>query len=210
MPVPHEAAAIAEGFRDNVAGAGFTEIARGWNAMSLKPHSKQGNTIFTASAVQSVIENDYYAGFVRYKGERKRGIHEPIISEDLFLAAQARVRRHPSHAREPWTLSGAICSECDGPVYQSRSGTENDKLYYREASQMQQRPCSVEGRSWRKELAEAEVDAVIHGMVDEPAWLEEIDREARRLPTVHDDGRRGTVRSPTAREHRLLREKAER
>ena len=39
VSVPHEAAAIAEGFRDNVAGAGFTEIARGWNAMSLKPHS---------------------------------------------------------------------------------------------------------------------------------------------------------------------------
>ena len=143
--------------------------------------------------MQSVIENDYYAGFVRYKGERKRGIHEPIISEDLFLAAQAKVRRHPSHAREPWTLSGSICSECDGPVYQSRSGKENDKLYYREASQMRQRTCSVEGRSWRKELAEAEVDAVIHGMVAEPAWLEEIDREARRLPAVHDDGRRAVL-----------------
>lgn len=193
VPVREEANAIAEAFRDRVGGAGFTEIARRWNALGLVPHSKQGNTIFTASAVQSVLENDFYAGFVGYKGERKRGLHDPIISEDLFLAGQAKVRRHPSHAREPWTLSGAICSECEGPVYQSRSGTKNDKLYYREASQMRQRPCPVDGRSWRRDLAESELDQVIHEMVADPAWLEQVDREARRLPVAHDDGRRSEL-----------------
>lgn len=190
VPVPHEAEAIREAFRDYIAGAGYTEIARHWNASGLKPHSKQGKTIFTASAVQSVIENDFYAGFVGYKAERKRGIHEPIISEHVFLAAQAKVRRHPSHAREPWALSGAICSECEGPIWQSKSGVANDKLYYREASRQQQRECSVAGQSWRKELAEAKVDAVVHEMIAEPEWLAEIDREARRLPEAEDDGRR--------------------
>jgi len=193
VPVPHEAEAIREAFRDYIAGAGYTEIARRWNATGFVPHSKQGKAIFTASAVQSVIENDFYAGFVGYKDERKRGIHQPIISEDLFLAAQAKVRRHPSHAREPWTLSGAICSECGGPIWQSKSGVANDKLYYREASHMQQRPCSVAGRSWRKELADAEVDAVIHEMIADPGWLAEIDREARRLPETDEDGRRGEL-----------------
>jgi site-specific DNA recombinase len=193
IPVPHEAEAVREAFRDYVAGAGYTEIARRWNALGLVPHSKQGKTIFTASTVQSVIENDFYAGFVGYKAERKRGIHDLIVSEDVFLAAQAKVRRHPSHAREPWTLSGSICSECGGPVWQSKSGEANDKLYYREASRQQQRDCSVGGASWRKELVEAEVDAVIREMVADPEWLAGIDREARRLPQADDDGRRAEL-----------------
>ncbi len=193
VPVPEEAEAIREAFRDYIAGAGYTEIARRWNALGLVPHSKQGNTVFTASAVQSVIENGFYAGFVGYKGERKRGIHDPIISDDVFLAAQAKVRRHPSHAREPWMLSGAICSECGGPIWQSRSGTNNDKLYYREASRVQQRGCPVDGHSWRKELAEAEVDAVVRETVADPGWFAEVDREARQLPAPRDDGRRGEL-----------------
>lgn len=83
VPVPEEASAIAEAIRDYAAGAGFQEIARHWNADGLRPRSKQGHTQFTTSAMQSIIENDFYAGFVRYKGERRRGAHEAIISEDL-------------------------------------------------------------------------------------------------------------------------------
>jgi len=111
LPESAEAEAIREAFRDYVAGAGYTEIARRWNALGLRPHSKRGKSVFTASAVQSVIENDYYAGFVRYKDERKRGAHEAVISEELWLAAQAKVRRQPTHAREPWLLAGALCTE---------------------------------------------------------------------------------------------------
>lgn len=99
MPVPEEAAAIAEAVRDYAAGAGYTEIARRWNAQGLRPHSRQGHTTFTVSAVQSIIENDFYTGLVHHKGERRRGAHEPIITEGLWLAAQQRVRRQPSHAR---------------------------------------------------------------------------------------------------------------
>ena len=199
VAVPVEATAITEAFRDRVAGAGHTEIARRWNAMGLRPRSKQGNTIFTASAVQSVLESDYYAGFVRYKGDRKRGIHAPIISEGLWLAAQAVVRRHPSHAREPWTLSGAVCSECGGPIWQSRSGRSHDHFYYREASRQQQRPCSVAGYSWRKSQAEAEVDAVIQEMAADPDWLADIDREARRRPDTDADGRRAELQEDLRR-----------
>jgi len=192
-PVPAEASAIAGAFHDRVAGAGFTEIARRWNAIGLRPRSKQGNTLFTASAVQSVLESDFYAGFVRYKGERKRGLHQPIISEELWLTVQAVVRRHPTHAREPWLLAGTICSECGGPIWQSRSGVHNNHFYYREAARQQERPCPVAGISWQRDLADADVHAVICEMTAEPEWLAEIDREARRLPPDDDGGRRAAL-----------------
>lgn len=190
MPVPQEAAAVAEAVLDYAAGAGYTEIARRWNAQGLRPHSKQGHTTFTVSAMQSIIENDFYAGFVHYKGERRRGAHEAIISEDLWLAAQQRVRRQPSHARQPRMLAGlARCSECDGPIHQTKSGTGNRYAYYREPSYLRGEPCANAGGMWRCEHAEAEIDRIIREMARDREWLTQIDREARRLPK-QDDGER--------------------
>ena len=190
VAVPEEAAAIAEAVRDYAAGAGYTEIARRWNAQGLHPRSKQGHTTFTTSAMQSIIENDFYAGFVRYKGERRRGAHEAIISEDLWLAAQQQTRRQPSHAREPRMLAGiSSCSECDGPIHQTKCGSGNRHAYYREVSHLRGQACSVAGKMWRCEEAEADVNRIIRGMAMDQEWLAQIDREARRLPR-QDDGER--------------------
>ena len=192
VPVPQEAAAIAEAVRDYAAGAGYTEIARRWNAQGLCPRSKQGHTTFTTSAMQSIIENDFYAGFVRYKGERRRGAHEAIITEDLWLAGQERVRRQPSHARQPRMLAGiAQCSECDGPIHQTKCGTGNRYAYYRETSHLRGKPCANSGKMWRCEYAEAEVDRIIREMAMDREWLAQIDREARRLPKQDDSERKG-------------------
>ena len=191
VPVPQEAAAIAEAVRDYAAGAGYTEIARRWNAQGLRPRSKRGHTTFTTSAMQSIIENDFYAGFVRYKGERRWGAHEAIITEDLWLAAQEQVRRQPSHARQPRMLAGiAQCSECDGPIHQTKCGTGNRYAYYRETSHLRGEPCASAGKMWRCEHAEAEVDRIIREMAMDREWLAQIDREARRLPKQDDSERK--------------------
>jgi hypothetical protein len=135
---------VREAFRDRAAGAGPTEIARRLNALGLRPRSKRRKSLFTASAVQSMLENDFYAGWVRHKGERQRGVPDSIITDELFLARQLTGRVHSCHARDMWPLTGATCSECGGPIWQSKSGRAGE-LYYREASRVPQRPCSVDG-----------------------------------------------------------------
>ena len=190
QPIPDETTAIREAFRDRASGAGYSEIARRWNAQGLTPRSKQGNTLFTASAVQSVLENDFYAGFIRHKDERRPGTHEAIITEEEFLAAQARVRRQPSRAIEPWLLSGmAICAICGGPIWQHRGGTKHGYAYYREASQRRERPCPISGALWAREAAETKIHELVKSMAFDTAWLAEVDREARRIPR-QDDGTR--------------------
>ena len=191
VPVPQEAAAILEAFRDYVGGVGYTEIARLWNEMGLKPHSKHKNCLFTASAVQSVIENEFYAGYIRHRGERRRGIHEPVVSEELWRAAQARVRRQPTKAREPWLLAGiAVCAVCGGPIWQCKSGIGNNHHYYREPSGVRERGCAIAGSLWDRQLAESEVNGVVTAMAVEPAWMAEIEREARRIPVAEGHSRR--------------------
>jgi Resolvase, N terminal domain/Recombinase len=189
--VPVEAEAIAHGFRDRVAGAGFVEIGRLWNAAGLRPHSKQGNLTFTASAVQSVLENDYYCGYVRHKGECRRGIHEPIISEELFAAAQAVTRRQAPRSADLRLLTGLLeCAACGGPIWQCRSGPGQSYVYYREASQRQNRGCPIAGAMWACGDAEAQVDAVVEAMVVESGWLARIDREARIITSDTSSERR--------------------
>ncbi len=188
--VPHEAAAIRQAFEDFANGAGYTEIARRWNGAGLQPHSKRHRSTFAASAIQSIIENDFYCGYIRHLGERKLGLHEAIISEDLWTRAQVSVRRQSSRAREAWLLSGtAACVECDGPIWQFKTGTEKTYSYYRETSAVRERDCSIAGAVWRRDLAKAEVCAVIESMTADPRWLDEIDRSARTAAAPKDDRR---------------------
>ncbi len=190
LVVRTEAAAIRQAFEDFANGAGYTEIARRWNSAGFQPHSKQHRSTFAASAIQSVIENDFYCGYVRHLGERKLGLHEAIISEDLWMRAQVSVRRQTSKARESWLLSGtAECVECNGPIWQFKTGTKKAYFYYRETSAVRERKCSVGGAVWRRDLAEAEVCAVIESMTTDPRWLDEVDRSARKAPAPQDDRR---------------------
>ena len=71
-PVPEEAEVIREAFRGRVSGAGPFEVAQRLNARGFRPRSKQGNPVFTLSAAQSMLENDFYCGYVRHKGARRR------------------------------------------------------------------------------------------------------------------------------------------
>lgn len=181
--VEAEAEAIREGFRMYVGGAGYAEIARAWNELGLRPRSKVGNVVFTGSAVQSVLENDFYCGFVRYKGERRVGAHVPIIDEDLWLAAQAKVARRPARARHPRLLCGlATCVTCGATIQLSRSGYMNRTAYYRESA----KGCRPSVR-WRVEEAEAQLEGAMLGMALDERWLADVDRDARQVP-VEDGG----------------------
>lgn len=184
--VPEEAAAIRQAFIDRVGGVGATEIAERWNAQGLRPHSKQGNGVFTPSAVESVFDNEFYAGFVVHKGERRRGAHERIIDEDLYLAVQSRRRRgvRATRARSVRALSGvAVCSECLGPLWLSWSGPSGRKQqYYRETSRIRQRTCTNRGLGWWADEVDEVVGSVIRGMAVDSEWVASVDRDARRMP----------------------------
>lgn len=186
VPVEEEAAAIRAAFEMRAGGMGPTEIARRWNALGLRPHSKQGNGVFTESGVSSVLENDFYAGFVRHAGDRRRGVHEPLITEDLWARAQEARQsgRRQVRSRNPRALSGlAVCAECGGPLWLSWSGPSGAKYpYYRETSSIRQRACPNRSTGWRCEGPEEIVGNTLKGIAFDDEWFEHVDREARRVP----------------------------
>ncbi len=198
--VPDEAAAVREGFRDYVAGASYTEIAAQWNARGLRTRSKQGHTQFTVPAMQTIFENDFYAGFVRHHAERRVGAHEALISEDLWLAAQSRVNRRGSRARHRRALSGvASCVECGGPVWLTSHGKKGHTIYYyREASKERGRACVNSGSMWRADEVEEGLDRVMVTMGADAAWLKRVERASRKAP-VADSGERERLQAERRR-----------
>ncbi len=175
--VREEASHIRAAFLDRAAGTGYTEIARRWNSAELRPHSKRKNEEFTPSAVQSVLENDWYAGFVRHHDERRLGAHEPIITESEWLAAQAVVNRlREPRTKSPMLLSGlASCEHCDAPIWQVRTGPARHRVaYYRES---RRGGCSST-KMWRVDLADGKLDWAMSSMTSDEGWLRDMEKRA--------------------------------
>lgn len=130
-PIPEEAKLVQEIFRRFVAGDGCYVIARWLNAQGVTTH--RGNA-FENRTVEYILRNPVYIGKLRWTptGRSRRdfgnpdtiiadGEHEPIISQELFDAAQDQIARiksawgykaRPTYELKDW-LSGLVrCADC--------------------------------------------------------------------------------------------------
>jgi len=57
-------------------------------ALSLGLMSRYGKRILSLSRIQKMLKNPFYYGLFRFKNEIYEGIHEPIISKELFEKVQ--------------------------------------------------------------------------------------------------------------------------
>ena len=72
-------------FELRAEGRNFTSIARALTAMGA-PTSTGAE--WSRSTVRGILANPAYAGLVRWNGDLFLGLHEPIISSELFNAVQ--------------------------------------------------------------------------------------------------------------------------
>ena len=106
---------------------------RGWYSRSKKSWSK--------TALDQILRNPIYSGYVRFNEQLYKGDHAPIVEESLFNKVQS-VRRDRSHStttlKRVFLLKGLIrCSECGSwmtPHYtqkKSKDGSTYRISYYR-------------------------------------------------------------------------------
>lgn len=197
--VEEEAEWIRWAFAAWLEGRGYREIAERWNGAGLRPRSKVGYTRFTASSVQSVIENDFYAGFVRHRESRRPGAHEAIIAESTWADAQSRVRRFRRSRRFDTLLTGlARCVVCEGPIWTGGTWAKRSSRYYREPSHEQHRECANANTWWRSLEADGQVEEVVRGLGADERWLAEVERRARTMRSP-DAGVVGELRARRSR-----------
>lgn len=108
---PYEAVHVREAFELYATGYSIKQIEQTFIDKGYSHAHGKYNSI----TLGRLLENDLYIGMVKYKGDVFRGIHEPIIDEELFKKVQERrsmkkVSGRPSPAT---LLSGLIvCGEC--------------------------------------------------------------------------------------------------
>ena len=135
VPLPEEAAHVRRIFEQFAAGAGLWNIAKELNDQGVRTH--RGNP-FENRTVEYILRNPVYIGKLRWNptGRSRRdffdeniivadGEHEPLISIELWQAAQERMDRlkaqfgykaRPTYELKHW-LSGLVrCSACGGTL----------------------------------------------------------------------------------------------
>lgn len=149
--VPEEAEIVRTIFSLYTRGVGTNEICRLLEAKGYK--TSRGRTKWYASTIESIITNEKYCGdlllqktitpdFLTHKRVVNDGLahqyyirdnHEPLISRDVWEAAQGILNKHADHFRgavkdkrkytSRYPLSGIlICGEC-GNTYKRRKWT---------------------------------------------------------------------------------------
>lgn len=139
IPLPEEAAYVRRIFEQFVAGAGLWNIAKELNDAGVRTH--RGNP-FENRTIEYMIRNPVYIGKLRWNptGRSHRdyhneniivanGEHEPIITMEVWEAAQDRMDRmkaqfgykaRPTYELKHW-LSGLVrCSACGGTLIFSK------------------------------------------------------------------------------------------
>jgi ribosomal protein L34E len=122
VPDPATAPAILEAFQRRAAGAGPTEIAKFLDARGV-PTSQAGQ--WTKQAVALMLKSRVYRGELRWQGNVNLTSHEPLVSEELWQAAQHPNGRQAQRSRtHSYLLTGVIrCAACG----YSLQGTTNGR-----------------------------------------------------------------------------------
>jgi site-specific DNA recombinase len=127
----YEAMQVREVFDLYLKGYGINKII---NHMLQKGYKHRQGSWKHVSAILSVLDSPVYCGDITFMGETYAGIHEPIISKEIFEEVQAmRFRKRGLFAKtndSASLLAGLIwCGNC-GARYAPRVATGGNHSYY--------------------------------------------------------------------------------
>ena len=100
--------------------------------------SKARPRLFTTASVRGILHNPFFTGKVKHKDETYPGLHEPLVSDEVYDQAQSAMRKNsgrsatmnPRPQRE-YLLKGLIrCAHCLMPMWAQTY--KSGRRYYRE------------------------------------------------------------------------------
>lgn len=141
VPIPEEAALVQQLFTRFVQGEGYMQLAKWLNVQGVRTH--RGNA-FENRTLEYLLQNPVYIGKLRWTptGRTRRnysnpdtilaeGQHQPLISHDLWEAAQQRTAHlkatHTKSARassekKHWLCGLLRCANCNSTMIVSNYG----------------------------------------------------------------------------------------
>jgi site-specific DNA recombinase len=210
VPDPVTGPVLADVYARYVAGESVHQLVRWLNAHGWR--TTQGG-VWSDRSLRRVLDAGFAAGYFMAGGDPKRkvsptvhrGVHEPLISEDLWQAyqdARGLRRARPARSeRSQYLLSGLVrCGRCGGSMVAGQYGARHEPKYRCKAGKESgPEVCAggyvtasyVEGEVlvWLRDLA-ADVDAAADSAVAASArrttLVSEGERLAREIQRVED------------------------
>jgi DNA invertase Pin-like site-specific DNA recombinase len=210
IPHPRDSIGVLSAFELHAQGKTYQQVADFLNAHGYQPSQREHPRYadkFGKETVRSMLKNETYLGFVKYRGELYPGQHSPLISRDLFERSQQvrrdaiAVRQRPAQKRT-YLLSGLIrCAGCD---YVMRGATSHTGIRnYRDSARERGEDCS-QHRVKAKEV-EARVGEALSGLNLPEHWRERIALLAQATPEVEQiERQRRMLRSRQRRLKKLF------
>ena len=107
-----------------------------YNDLKAKGMTYRNNKLFSKTTISYILKNPVYTGKVKYAGKSYQGMHQPIISKEIFALAQEihKNRKHRVKVYKDFILAGLIqCKECGSfmtPCYTNKRKGRKLKRYY--------------------------------------------------------------------------------
>jgi site-specific DNA recombinase len=101
-----------------------------------KDGKNAGGGLFTKETIKRLLRSKLYRGIIRFNGEEFKGLHEPIIDEELFNAVQKRIDVSITDPRATYdgselSLLGILrCGECRSRLSTTYTTKKSGKRYY--------------------------------------------------------------------------------
>ena len=190
VPDPALVPVVREIFERYATGLYYDQEMADW--LTEQKYLTQLKRPFTKDALRDMLQNPFYKGYVLYRGthshsgktrrkqdgELVKGIHTPIVDEELFDKCQkvrAERKRQPNTnqtTRRVYLLAGIIsCGEC---TRRMRAQSAKSGRYYRESSRFVGASCCHNGKSVRADIVEAKISEVVESLVLPENWRESL------------------------------------
>ncbi len=139
-----------------------------------------GPRLFTTASVRGILHNPFYAGKITHRGKRLPGIHEPLISQDIFETVQTTLKRNSGRSEtlqvrpeRHYLLKGIVrCAYCGMPMWAQTY--KSGKPFYREHKASRSHGICSGGGSITCSTIDNQITGLIEAIELGPRWLEEV------------------------------------
>jgi site-specific DNA recombinase len=191
--VESEADAVQEMFKRYASGTTSLAELAGWlNDSGFRTRNTKkladgngnlvaGPRLFTTASIRNILHNIFYTGLVKHKGETYPGLHEPLVSTEVFEMVEGTMRKNSGRSttlqknpEREYLLKGTIrCAHCLMPMW---AQTYNSgQRYYREHRESRSlAQCPSAGGSIACATVDEQMAAIIEAIELGPRWVEQV------------------------------------
>ena len=139
-----------------------------------------GPRLFTTASVRGILHNPFYTGKIIHRGKLLPGLHEPLVSPDIFETVQVALKKNSGRSEtlqvrpaRHYLLKGMVrCAYCGMPMWAQTY--KSGKTYYREHKASRSHGICPGGGSVTCPVIDKQITGLIEAIELGPQWLEEV------------------------------------